>query len=100
MALDRDEDGLLNGIDNCPAAPNAGTTGTCTAGALALLGTQCGAAADCGAAGVCSLAQEDADADMIGDACDPTPVPEPGSLPTLLAGAGLLRLLGRRRAIA
>jgi len=41
--------------------------------------------------------QTDTDGDLLGDACDPTPVPEPGQL--LLLGSGLLflRIVGRRR---
>jgi hypothetical protein len=38
MGLDHDEDLVANGLDNCPAAPNAGASGTCTAGVLVLRG--------------------------------------------------------------
>jgi hypothetical protein len=41
--------------------------------------------------------QEDQDFDMIGDVCDPTPVPEPGGVIMLLSGLGMLRLLARHR---
>ena len=78
VALDRDEDGLLNGLDNCPAAPNTALGGTCTAGDPLLLAGDCLADAECGSGGVCSLAQEDADADLVGDACETSLVPEPG----------------------
>ncbi len=98
MGIDRDEDLVLNGVDNCPAAPNGPGGGTCTAGDLSLLGTNCSANLDCGVAGVCSMAQEDADANLLGDACEPgLLVPEPSAIGMLSAGAGLLFWLGRKR---
>ena len=42
--------------------------------------------------------QEDQDADLIGDVCDPTPIPEPGGSLMLFTGLGALALLARRRA--
>ena len=41
--------------------------------------------------------QQDSDFDSLGDACDPTPVPEPAQLLMLLSGIGLLRVLDQRR---
>jgi hypothetical protein len=95
MSVDRDEDGVLNGLDNCPGAPNDALGGTCTAGEAALLATECAANADCGTGGLCSLAQEDSDLDGFGDACEPSLVPEPGFGAMLAAGA--LALAARRR---
>ncbi len=97
MAIDRDEDGVLNGLDNCPGAPNGALGGTCTAGDAALLATECTSNGECGTGGVCSLAQEDADVDTVGDACEPTLVPEPGFGLGLLFGCAFL-LRSRRRA--
>jgi len=76
--IDRDEDGALDGDDNCPSAPNSVNEGTCIAGDAAEIGTLCTINAECGVAGTCSLAQEDADLNDTGDACEPTIVPEPG----------------------
>jgi hypothetical protein len=56
--------------DNCPLAPNGPLSGTCIGGAANRIGRVCRNAADCGAGGSCSLAQEDSDADGVGDACD------------------------------
>ncbi len=97
MARDRDLDLVLNGLDNCPGAPNGAGGGTCTAGDPARLAYECASNAECGAGGFCSLNQQDADLDQIGDACEPALVPEPG-VPGAL-GTGLLGLLalGRRR---
>ncbi len=97
MGIDRDEDGVLNGPDNCPAAANGPLGGTCTAGDSQLRGTNCFADAACGVTGVCSMAQEDVDMDFIGDACEPSLVPEPGGVMMLGAGVGLLIALGKRR---
>ena len=99
LAIDRDEDGVLNGLDNCPSAPNAALGGTCTAGDAALLATECASNVDCGTGGVCSLAQEDADADLVGDACEPTLVPEPGFGAMLAFGAGALFCARGRRSV-
>jgi hypothetical protein len=98
MGIDRDEDSVLNGVDNCPSWPNGATLGTCTAGEPALLAAKCTSSAGCGIAGFCSMAQEDADVDTEGDACEATLVPEPGSTAAILAGsAWLAGRLGRRR---
>ncbi|MGE4652429.1 MAG: thrombospondin type 3 repeat-containing protein, partial [Myxococcota bacterium] len=97
MALDRDEDALLNGLDNCPGAPNAPGGGTCTAGDSALLGTACSLTAACGAGGFCSTAQEDSDANGVGDACEPTLLPEPAANGLLASGLLLLWALSRAR---
>lgn len=95
MARDRDLDLALNGIDNCPGAPNAAGGGTCTAGALTTLAFECTANVDCGAGGVCSTNQEDADLDQIGDACEPALVPEPGVGILLVTGGLGLTVLAR-----
>ncbi|MCP4908455.1 MAG: PEP-CTERM sorting domain-containing protein [bacterium] len=97
MGVDRDEDLVLNGVDNCPAAPNGPGGGTCTAGEPGLLGRDCSASIECGAMGVCSMAQEDADMDLLGDACEPSLVPEPSLIGMLGSGLGLLVALSRKR---
>ena len=97
MALDRDEDQVLNGLDSCPVAPNGPGGGTCTWGDAALLGEKCTSGAECGTEGFCSLNQEDLNANGIGDACDPTPLPEPSSTHLLGAGLAFLLTVGRRR---
>jgi DNA-binding beta-propeller fold protein YncE len=97
MGIDRDEDTQLDGLDNCPAAPNAAGSGTCTAGEPTMLGSACTVAAQCGTEGFCSMAQEDSDGDGVGDACEPSLVPEPGSVAMLTVGSSLLAVLGRRR---
>ncbi len=96
MGVDRDLDLALNGLDNCPGAPNSTGGGSCTAGDVGLRGASCSANAQCGASGFCSLAQEDTDADLTGDACDPTPLPEPST--TVLLAAGIAAVLTLRRA--
>ena len=94
---DRDLDGVSDGSDNCPNAPNGSDAGTCTAGDFALLGELCLLDSECGSGGFCSRAQEDGNADGLGDACDPTLVPEPGKLSMLAVGICVLLLLARRR---
>jgi DNA-binding beta-propeller fold protein YncE len=97
MGIDRDEDSVLDGNDNCPAWPNGAALGTCIAGDATLLVSSCTASAQCGTGGICSLAQEDANTDGTGDACEPSLLPEPGSSAMLAAGAALLWGLSRRR---
>ena len=67
---DRDEDGVPDGTDNCPSVPNGPGGGTCTSG---YRGVACTTNGDCGSGGFCSMAQEDADGDGVGDACDNCP---------------------------
>jgi YVTN family beta-propeller protein len=101
MGIDRDEDDVRNGIDTCPAAPNGPGGGTCTMGTE--LGAECQQSIDCGTGGFCSLAQEDSNADGIGDACDPILLPEPAQFLQIAAGLFCLRAVNlrrRRRAIA
>ena len=97
IARDRDLDTVLNGLDNCPAAPNAAGGGTCTAGAASSLALKCATNADCGAGGFCSRNQEDADLDLIGDACEPELVPEPSSTWLIVGGIFGLTAVARRR---
>jgi len=61
VALDRDEDGVRNGVDNCPAAKNA----TQTDGDGDGVGSACD---NC--VSTPNASQADADADGVGDACD------------------------------
>ncbi|HKK51391.1 MAG TPA: thrombospondin type 3 repeat-containing protein, partial [Myxococcota bacterium] len=97
MGIDRDEDTQLDGLDNCPAAPNAAGFGTCTAGDPERLGLACGSDGECGLEGSCSMAQEDTDLDGVGDACEPIPAPEPRAVVLLMAGVLLLAGLSRRQ---
>ncbi|MFK7895386.1 MAG: YncE family protein [Myxococcota bacterium] len=96
MGIDRDLDSVLNGLDNCPGAPNGPGAGTCTAGDTGLLGNACSSSAGCGAGGFCSLNQEDTDADTLGDACEPQLVPEPSLGASLGTGLLVLTLLSAR----
>ena len=97
MGIDRDLDSVLDAIDNCPAAPNGSAQGTCTAGAPELLAARCTASVDCGDAGFCSLAQDDANADGQGDACEISLLPEPHPSALLAYGAMLLLTAARLR---
>jgi hypothetical protein len=97
MGIDRDEDQILNGLDNCPGAANGPGGGTCIAGDAPLLGLECLIGTECGAAGVCSIAQEDGDSNLVGDACEPSIVPEPSGLTMLTVGISALLGLSRRR---
>ena len=93
----RDEDLVLNGLDNCPAWPNGPGLGTCTEGDPALLTSTCAASAECGEGGSCSLAQEDADGDGTGDACELIVLPEPRAELQLAAGCAVLAAFARYR---
>jgi len=70
--VDDDGDGITDFFDNCPEIPNALDGGTCSKGASAgdpctIPGTN---ESECGTAGFCSMDQEDADLDGVGDVCD------------------------------
>ena len=97
MALDRDEDVALNRLDNCPGTPNAAGGGTCTLGDSNLLGTPCTLSAECGSGGFCSTNQEDSNSNGVGDACEPTLLPEPGANGLLVGGLMLLWALAGSR---
>ena len=97
VALDRDEDIALNGLDNCPGTPNGAGGGTCTLGDGNLLGTPCTLSIECGGGGFCSTNQEDGNSNGVGDACEPTLLPEPGANGLLVGGLMLLFALARRR---
>jgi CSLREA domain-containing protein len=73
LVPDGDGDGVIDTLDNCSLVPNGPAGGTCTAGDPNSLGGSCAANGECGAGGLCSLAQEDADADGTGDACNNDP---------------------------
>jgi len=60
---------FLAGEDNCPDMPNGPFLGTCTAGATYKIGRPCINDSECGSMGLCSMNQEDSNADGIGDAC-------------------------------
>ncbi|MBW2668210.1 MAG: PEP-CTERM sorting domain-containing protein, partial [Deltaproteobacteria bacterium] len=95
---DEDADFVGDVCDNCQSTPNGPILGTCFEGDDN--GTTCGSNAECetGAIpGVCQMNQEDQDTDLVGDVCDPTPVPEPGGTLMLMSGLGTLALLARRR---
>ena len=68
---DSDSDGPIDIRDNCPQTPNGPNSGTCTSGSI---GTSCTIPgenpSECGTGGFCSMDQEDADGDSLGDACD------------------------------
>jgi hypothetical protein len=80
IIVDTDCDGMPDGAcpectpplaaDNCPSSPNGPDSGTCIAGDAQFLSASCTANAACGSGGLCSMAQEDSDADGYGDACD------------------------------
>jgi len=69
---DTDGDGIIDYRDNCPLTANASNGGTCSKGTNA--GITCTSAgvnlAECGTGGFCSMDQEDADGDLMGDVCD------------------------------
>ena len=97
MGIDQDQDAVLDGLDNCPGWPNGPVLGTCTAGDPAQLGQRCNANPDCGATGFCSVAQEDADLNGTGDACELVLLPEPRGLPSLAMALLLFVALAVRR---
>src|SRR5262245_18978574 len=97
IGVDRDLDSRLDGLDNCPAWPNGPALGSCTSGAPELLAARCTSSSDCGVGGFCSRAQEDADRDGTGDACETILLPEPDATMGLVACLGLLAVLARRR---
>ena len=66
-ATDDDCDGVSDSTDNCPAIANGPVVGTCVSGKV---GAYCLSNEWCGTAGVCSMAQEDTDADGTAEACD------------------------------
>jgi hypothetical protein len=66
--VDADGDGIGDASDICPEVANGPALGTCITGAI---GEACSGIYDCcGIPGSCSMNQEDADEDGIGDACD------------------------------
>jgi DMSO/TMAO reductase YedYZ molybdopterin-dependent catalytic subunit len=73
---DTDQDGIADGEDNCPAKPNGPKLGTCSASSDRV-GASCSSDADCvtgcSSNGQCFTAQEDGDADGLGDVCDNCP---------------------------
>jgi hypothetical protein len=95
MPIDTDADGIFDLCDNCIESPNGPNLGTCVGGFLE--GNSCYANSDC-SNGLCSLSQEDADADSTGDAC--SLVPEPEFATMLAIGAMLLMCASRRRVTA
>ena len=70
-STDIDGDGIPNTIDNCPGVPNGPSLGTCTSGPSR--GHTCDLTHPCVDSGVCSMAQDDADQDTVGDVCDNCP---------------------------
>lgn len=88
---DTDADGIRNLCDNCPTTPNGPLLGTCLSGSR--ITQTCRSDQDC-LGSPCSLAQDDADRTLPGDAC---PAPEPASGAMLVTGLAALGLLERRR---
>jgi len=64
---DGDGDGVGDACDICPSTPNGLNLGTCTKGTIV---QSCTSNEECGTNGFCSMKQEDADSDYLGDACD------------------------------
>ncbi len=71
---DQDSDGVIDDDDNCPGMPNGPDRGTCVEGesGLCLTDEECDTASG-SADGLCSMDQENSDADQYGDACDNCP---------------------------
>jgi hypothetical protein len=99
---DIDGDGVANNPDedNCPTRANGPFLGTCTVGNV---GDSCIANEACGVGGICSMNQEDADGDGIGDACDSSGAQVPTLsewglmiFMTLVMGIGVITLLRRK----
>ncbi len=87
---DIDADGLGDACDNCPDVPNGPKRGTCTVG-RGMIGVPCESHAFCepegGGEHFCTMSQDDADNDGIGDLCDNCPtVPNGPLLGTCTAG--------------
>jgi YD repeat-containing protein len=76
IAVDTDNDGIPDTIDNCPAKPNGPSLGTCSS-TSDKRGVNCTTGADCvigcSVNGQCLKNQEDADNDGDGDVCDNCP---------------------------
>lgn len=76
QTTDIDNDGIPDGLDNCPNKPNSLKLGTCSP-TSDKPGINCTSDADCvigcSTNGKCSLNQEDTDADGKGDICDNCP---------------------------
>ena len=67
---DSDADGIYDHQDNCLSIPNGPYLGICTIG---IIGQSCMSNSDCEVNGFCSMNQEDADGDEVGDGCDNCP---------------------------
>ena len=87
-------DGIRDNCDNCVDGPNGPLLGTCLTGPSA--GNLCHSELEC-VGGGCSLSQDDADENFVGDACE---VPEPGFGILIGSGTLLLAILRRTRAQA
>jgi hypothetical protein len=73
LISDADSDQVVQDADNCPAAPNGPSLGTClaTIGDLTVASAaSCREDADCGEGAVCDRVQADTNANGIGDACE------------------------------